>query len=176
MIHLLSSRSFCWIATHSSRDGAASPGCQKTLSSSVTRRPVTSPSCRASVDLPEAPGPRIKTRFTPEGLARCHVSGRPGSVVGAEREISSKTDDHRRETKARAAPISTVLRRVASVDFTVSGINRFNCWAMAGLSPRLACHVSQSAALARIHRASSSALRSGRHGSFRRPYSALASP
>src|SRR5580700_9418598 len=68
MIHSLSSRSFCWISTHSSRGVATGPGCQKILSSSITRRPVTSPSCRASVDLPEPPGPRIKTRFTSHSL------------------------------------------------------------------------------------------------------------
>jgi hypothetical protein len=54
--------SFCWSSTHCCRGVSTSPDCQKLLSSSITRNPVISPSCRASTDLPEAQGPIITTR------------------------------------------------------------------------------------------------------------------
>ena len=56
--------SLSWIFTHSSRGMATSPGCQKILSSSITGRPVISPRRAARVDLPDAPRPRMITRFT----------------------------------------------------------------------------------------------------------------
>jgi hypothetical protein len=47
-----------------------SPGCQKTLSTSVTGSPVISPKRLARVDLPDAPRPMMTTRFMVSSLRR----------------------------------------------------------------------------------------------------------
>src|SRR5215813_2619039 len=64
MIHDSRAASWRWIAAHWSLGVAARPGRQKSLSSSITGRPVISPRRAARVDLPAAPGPTMTTRFT----------------------------------------------------------------------------------------------------------------
>ncbi len=49
-----------------------SPACQKILSSSITGNPVILPKRLARVDLPEAPRPRMTTRF----MALVYCDGR----------------------------------------------------------------------------------------------------
>lgn len=56
--------SWCWMVAHSSGGVAVRPGRQKSLSSSITGRPVISPRRAARVDLPAAPGPTTMIRFT----------------------------------------------------------------------------------------------------------------
>src|SRR3984893_1874807 len=63
MIHSFSSTRICWTTAHWWRGVAARPGRQKTLSSSITGRPVISPKRLARIDLPEAPRPKMTTRF-----------------------------------------------------------------------------------------------------------------
>ena len=63
MIHPSFATSRSWAATHSSRGVATRPGRQKILSNSTTGRPLISPKRFARVDLPDAPRPRITTRF-----------------------------------------------------------------------------------------------------------------
>jgi hypothetical protein len=63
MIHPSVATSFSCKLTHSSRGVASRPARQKTLSSSITGRAVSSLNCLARVDLPDAPRPRTTTRF-----------------------------------------------------------------------------------------------------------------
>ena len=63
MIHPSFATSRSCAHAHSFRGVARRPGCQKTISSSTTGRPVISPRRFARVDLPDAPRPRITTRF-----------------------------------------------------------------------------------------------------------------
>ena len=69
MIHPSFMTSICWIFSHWSRGVATRPDCQNNLSSSITGSPVMSPRCAASVDLPEAPGPRMTMRFISPRIA-----------------------------------------------------------------------------------------------------------
>jgi hypothetical protein len=81
MIHFsFATRRSCAYA-HSFRDVARRPGCQKNLSSSTTGRPVISPRRFARVDLPDAPRPRITTRFILR-IVR-HTYARVGSSSGS---------------------------------------------------------------------------------------------
>src|SRR6266481_8181852 len=64
MIHRSSLTTRSCTFAHSSRGVATIPARQKSLSSSITGRPVTSPKRMARVDLPDAPGPKMSTRFT----------------------------------------------------------------------------------------------------------------
>src|SRR5215467_16147365 len=64
MIHDSRAANWRWIAAHWSLGVAARPGRQKSLSSSITGRPVISPRRTARVDLPAAPGPTTITRLT----------------------------------------------------------------------------------------------------------------
>ena len=55
-----------------------SPGCQKILSTSITGSPVISHKRLARVDLPDAPRPKMTTRFTSTVYANrgwCDASG-----------------------------------------------------------------------------------------------------
>jgi hypothetical protein len=50
-----------------------SPGCQKTLSTSVTGSPVIRPKRLAKVDWPDAPRPTMTTRFIVSSLRRLAI-------------------------------------------------------------------------------------------------------
>lgn len=63
MIHRSPAMSFSCITIHWSRGVAISPGRQKILSTSTTGNPAMSPKRLARVDLPDAPRPRMTTRF-----------------------------------------------------------------------------------------------------------------
>jgi hypothetical protein len=80
MIQRSPATSFSCMATHCSRGVAISPGCQKILSTSITGSPVISPKRLARVDLPDAPRPRMTTRFMPSSLRNLPF----GATIGEE--------------------------------------------------------------------------------------------
>jgi len=86
MIQSFSPTSFYWSSTHWLRGVSTRPGRQRILSSSTTRNSAISPSCLASVDLPEAPKPMITTRFIRISFSLGHsewITSRPEVIPGA---------------------------------------------------------------------------------------------
>src|SRR5467141_2039061 len=112
MIHDSCAASRRWMTAHSSRGVGARPGRQKSLSSSITGRPVILPRRAARVDLPAAPGPTMITRFIHAygaNPARSPSQSRPGAAHGTtllrceHRAASVLTD--RRDHPGRVAVV-----------------------------------------------------------------------
>ncbi len=85
MIHDSAAASWRWMAAHCSRCVGARPGRQKSLSSSITGRPVILPRQAARVVLPDAPGPMTMTRFT-----SAYAANPAGLLISAEGSASGE--------------------------------------------------------------------------------------